>query len=148
MRNVSSYSFHLCRGSLGEGEVNCEWKGARGAMGSGEGREHCFSSLFFHPGVPCALFLSLASELPDYTVKESQKRPMWEKEFLLLVMFQTVEVAAGGALLEEIKPTDMFPGYRLECYPNRDSTAYGELYDITTASTILRGTLRYEVRCT
>ena len=63
-------------------------------------------------------------------------------------MFQTVEVAAGGALLEEIKPTDMFPGYRLECYPNRDSTVYAELYDITTASTILRGTLRYEVQCT
>ena len=63
-------------------------------------------------------------------------------------MFQTVDVAAGGALLEEIKPTDMFPGYRLECYPNRDSTVYGDLYDITTASTILRGTLRYEVWCT
>lgn len=57
---------------------------------------------------------------------------------------KTVEVAAGGALLEEIKPTDMFPGYRLECYPNRDSLVYGDLYNITTANTILRGTLRYE----
>ncbi|XP_027057225.1 alpha-aminoadipic semialdehyde synthase, mitochondrial-like isoform X1 [Pocillopora damicornis] len=55
-----------------------------------------------------------------------------------------VEVQAGGALIEEIKPTDIFPGYRLECYPNRDSTKYGKLYDITTANTILRGTLRYE----
>ncbi|KAJ7377653.1 hypothetical protein OS493_027731 [Desmophyllum pertusum] len=57
---------------------------------------------------------------------------------------KTVEVAAGGALLEEIKSTDMFPGYRLECYPNRDSTEYGKLYNITTANTLLRGTLRYE----
>ncbi|XP_022801173.1 alpha-aminoadipic semialdehyde synthase, mitochondrial-like [Stylophora pistillata] len=57
---------------------------------------------------------------------------------------KSVEVPAGGALLEEIKPTDIFPGYRLECYPNRDSTKYGKLYDIATANTILRGTLRYE----
>ena len=49
--------------------------------------------------------------------------------------------------MNEIKPTNMFPGYRLECYPNRDSLAYGDLYDIRTANTILRGTLRYEV-CT
>jgi len=63
-------------------------------------------------------------------------------------LFQTVEVAAGGALLEEIKPSDMFPGYRLECYPNRDSTMYGGLYNITTANTLIRGTLRFEVRCT
>jgi len=83
---------------------------------------------------------SPASELPAFKLRA--------REFLYCFMFQTVEVAAGGALLEEIKPTDMFPGYRLECYPNRDSTAYGELYDITTASTILRGTLRYEVPCT
>ena len=39
----------------------------------------------------------------------------------------------------------MFPGYRLECHPNRDSIIYGELYGIATAKTILRGTLRYEV---
>ncbi|KAM7438042.1 hypothetical protein ABFA07_012446 [Porites harrisoni] len=57
---------------------------------------------------------------------------------------KTVDVAAGGSLLNEIKPTNMFPGYRLECYPNRDSLAYGDLYDIRTANTILRGTLRYE----
>ncbi|KAK2571068.1 Alpha-aminoadipic semialdehyde synthase [Acropora cervicornis] len=57
---------------------------------------------------------------------------------------KTVEIAAGGALLEEIKPTGIFPGYRLECYPNRDSVVYGGLYNISTASTILRGTLRFE----
>lgn len=48
-------------------------------------------------------------------------------------------------MLEEIKPTGIFPGYRLECYPNRDSVVYGGLYNISTASTILRGTLRFEV---
>ena len=66
--------------------------------------------------------------------------------FVVLFVFKCVEVQAGGALIEEIKPTDIFPGYRLECYPNRDSTKYGKLYDITTANTILRGTLRYEVQ--
>ena len=29
-------------------------------------------------------------------------------------------------------------------YPNRDSTIYGELYGISEASTIVRGTLRYK----
>ena len=62
--------------------------------------------------------------------------------------FQIVEVAPGGALLQEIKPTGIFPGYRLECYPNRDSTVYGKLYDIESANTIVRGSLRYEVGLT
>ncbi|KAJ7369320.1 hypothetical protein OS493_039806, partial [Desmophyllum pertusum] len=47
-----------------------------------------------------------------------------------------------GLLLEESKFNRPFPGSRLECYPNRDSTEYGKLYNITTANTLLqRGTL-------
>jgi hypothetical protein len=44
-----------------------------------------------------------------------------------------------------MKPTDQFPGFRLESYPNRDSTVYKERYNIPTADTVVRGTLRYEV---
>lgn len=38
-----------------------------------------------------------------------------------------------------------FPAFALECLPNRDSLVYGDLYGIgSEASTIFRGTLRYE----
>ncbi|KAL7096184.1 hypothetical protein ACP275_10G067200 [Erythranthe tilingii] len=38
-----------------------------------------------------------------------------------------------------------FPAFALECLPNRDSLIYGDLYGIKSeASTIFRGTLRYE----
>ncbi|GMH03560.1 hypothetical protein Nepgr_005399 [Nepenthes gracilis] len=38
-----------------------------------------------------------------------------------------------------------FPAFALECLPNRDSLVYGNLYGIEAeASTIFRGTLRYE----
>ncbi|XP_022888117.1 alpha-aminoadipic semialdehyde synthase [Olea europaea var. sylvestris] len=38
-----------------------------------------------------------------------------------------------------------FPAFALECLPNRDSLIYGDLYGIENeASTIFRGTLRYE----
>ncbi|KAL1219562.1 Alpha-aminoadipic semialdehyde synthase [Cardamine amara subsp. amara] len=38
-----------------------------------------------------------------------------------------------------------FPAFALECLPNRNSLVYGELYGIESeASTIFRGTLRYE----
>ena len=37
------------------------------------------------------------------------------------------------------------PAFALECLPNRNSLVYGELYRIANeASTIFRGTLRYE----
>ncbi|XP_073219800.1 alpha-aminoadipic semialdehyde synthase isoform X2 [Cicer arietinum] len=38
-----------------------------------------------------------------------------------------------------------FPAFALECLPNRNSLLYGDLYGIgTEASTVFRGTLRYE----
>ena len=40
---------------------------------------------------------------------------------------------------------DFLPGFNLEGFPNRDSTHYAESYDIKSASTVLRGTLRYKV---
>ncbi|KAL0346824.1 UNVERIFIED_CONTAM: Alpha-aminoadipic semialdehyde synthase [Sesamum calycinum] len=42
-------------------------------------------------------------------------------------------------------PIPDFPAFALECLPNRNSLVYGELYGIEhEASTIFRGTLRYE----
>ncbi len=55
-----------------------------------------------------------------------------------------VNVDPNGGLLDCVRPMDFLPGFSLEGYPNRDSTAYGELYGINEANTILRGTLRYK----
>ncbi len=38
-----------------------------------------------------------------------------------------------------------FPAYKLEGFPNRDSTRYADLFNIKDAHTILRGTMRYQV---
>lgn len=55
-----------------------------------------------------------------------------------------MSIDANGGLLDAVAPIDFLPGFNLEGYPNRDSTIYGELYGINSASTILRGTLRYK----
>ena len=46
VHNVSSFNFHLRRGSLGEGEVICEWKGAWGTLWRGKGQK---PPLFYCP---------------------------------------------------------------------------------------------------
>lgn len=55
-----------------------------------------------------------------------------------------MEVAPGGSLLDTTEDFSFLPGLALEGFPNRDSTVYGNLYGITEAQTILRGTLRYK----
>jgi len=54
---------------------------------------------------------------------------------------------AGDSLYESavrLRIPDL-PAFALECLPNRNSLVYGELYGIGhEASTIFRGTLRYE----
>ncbi|KAJ8920057.1 hypothetical protein NQ315_011711 [Exocentrus adspersus] len=56
---------------------------------------------------------------------------------------QIVEIKAGGELMTATKQLDFLPGFNLEGFPNRDSTQYAKYYGIEDASTILRGTLRY-----
>ncbi|XP_060529321.1 alpha-aminoadipic semialdehyde synthase, mitochondrial [Cylas formicarius] len=56
---------------------------------------------------------------------------------------QIVEISEGGELMRATKQLDFLPGFNLEGYPNRDSTSYTNLYGITEANTVLRGTLRY-----
>lgn len=56
---------------------------------------------------------------------------------------QLVEIAPG-TLLENVKDLDLFPGFNLEGYPNRDSTAYIEKYGLHDIKTMLRGTMRYK----
>lgn len=57
---------------------------------------------------------------------------------------QVETVPAGGSLMESAAEMDFFPGFKLEGYPNRDSTKYAEPYGIQSAHTLLRGTLRFK----
>jgi len=57
---------------------------------------------------------------------------------------QDVNIKSGGGLLEAVESFDFVPGLNLEGFPNRDSTIYREVYGISDAHTILRGTLRYK----
>ena len=54
-----------------------------------------------------------------------------------------VDVAGGGALLENTVPLDFLPGFNFEGFPNRDSTQYIDYYNIPEARTVLRGTIRF-----
>eukprot|EP01100_Stratorugosa_tubuloviscum_P006263 TRINITY_DN2710_c1_g1_i1.p1 TRINITY_DN2710_c1_g1~~TRINITY_DN2710_c1_g1_i1.p1 ORF type:complete len:943 (+),score=426.34 TRINITY_DN2710_c1_g1_i1:112-2940(+) len=53
-----------------------------------------------------------------------------------------IEVASGS-LFDVVKPVEVYKGFNLEGYPNRDSLTYSELYGIPDVKTMLRGTLRY-----
>ena len=56
-----------------------------------------------------------------------------------------MEVPGNGGLMDATEQLDFLPGFNLEGFPNRDSTQYAESYDIKSASTVLRGTIRYKV---
>lgn len=56
---------------------------------------------------------------------------------------ETIAISEGGALMSATKTLNFLPGFNLEGFPNRDSTAYAKYYGIEDASTVLRGTLRY-----
>ncbi|PNJ00874.1 AASS isoform 3 [Pan troglodytes] len=57
---------------------------------------------------------------------------------------KVVNIAGGISFLDAVTSMDFFPGLNLEGYPNRDSTKYAEIYGISSAHTLLRGTLRYK----
>jgi alpha-aminoadipic semialdehyde synthase len=57
---------------------------------------------------------------------------------------QIVEISAGGELMNTTRSLDFLPGFNLEGFPNRDSTAYAKYYGIEDALTVLRGTIRYD----
>lgn len=58
--------------------------------------------------------------------------------------FQTVEVPAGGSILNNCQDLFFLPGFALEGFPNRDSIRYAQLYGIAAeAHTVFRGTLRF-----
>lgn len=46
--------------------------------------------------------------------------------------------------MKHAKPYYITPAYAFVAYPNRDSTAFRDFYNIPEAETVIRGTLRYQ----
>jgi hypothetical protein len=66
---------------------------------------------------------------------------------LLLILCKIWCKRAGDQLYDSASRLRIpnLPAFALECLPNRNSLLYGDLYGIENeASTIFRGTLRYE----
>jgi alpha-aminoadipic semialdehyde synthase len=60
---------------------------------------------------------------------------------------KVINIPGDGAVVDYLYPIDFMPGFNLIGYPNRDSTQYAKIYGIEGESkTVLRGTLRYQVR--
>ncbi|XP_022297624.2 alpha-aminoadipic semialdehyde synthase, mitochondrial-like isoform X2 [Crassostrea virginica] len=55
-----------------------------------------------------------------------------------------MEIPGNGGLLEAVQDLNFMPGFNIEGFPNRDSTLYMDEYNIQSAKTILRGTIRYK----
>lgn len=99
-------------------------------------------------------FLSYCGGLP---APEDSDNPLgykfsWSSRGVLLALRNSakyykdgkIEEVTSEDLMASAKPYFIYPGYAFVCYPNRDSTAYKELYNIPEAETVIRGTLRYQ----
>ena len=113
----------------------------------------CFDEIHSHGG-KVESFVSYCGGLPAPEASDNALRYKfsWSPRGVLLNTLssatflkdgEVVQVPEGGALLNYMENKDFLPGFNLEGYPNRDSLMYRELYGITEAKTILRGTLRF-----
>jgi len=97
-------------------------------------------------------FVSVCGGLP---APEANNNPFgykfsWSPKGVLLAGNNPAQYIDGGAL-KEISASDLFhstspmeiDGLELEAYPNRDSTAYEEIYGLEGIGLLMRGTLRY-----
>ena len=99
-------------------------------------------------------FLSYCGGLP---APEASDNPLgykfsWSPRGFLLASRNTarfwkdgkIEEIPAKDLMSSLRPYFIYPGFAFYAYPNRDSTPYKERYNIEEASTIVRGTLRYQ----
>lgn len=112
----------------------------------------CFDQVVSNGG-KITSFVSYCGGLP---VPENADNPLrykfsWNPKGVILNTISTAkwiennaikEIPAGGALMDHVSDIDFLHGYNLEGYPNRDSTIYKDIYGISSAKTVLRGTLR------
>lgn len=99
-------------------------------------------------------FLSYCGGLP---APEASNNPLgykfsWSSRGVLLALRNSAQYWKDGEivnvasedLMATAKPYFIYPGFAFVAYPNRDSTAYKELYNIPEAETVIRGTLRFQ----
>ncbi|XP_076246525.1 lysine ketoglutarate reductase/saccharopine dehydrogenase [Calliopsis andreniformis] len=93
---------------------------------------------------------------PEYSCNPLRYKFNWSPRGVLLNTLapakyysekEVVEIPAGGSLMSKVQNLDFLPGFALEGFPNRDSTIYKDLYGLNTASTVLRGTIRFKGFC-
>lgn len=78
----------------------------------------------------------------------------WEPKGAILVLLNQADFLRGGqgvtvvpdALMDWAKPVRIC-GQDYECYPNRNSLLYRDIYNIPEVQTLVRGTLRYPGFC-
>nr|XP_020822023.1 alpha-aminoadipic semialdehyde synthase, mitochondrial isoform X2 [Phascolarctos cinereus] len=89
---------------------------------------------------------------PEHSDNPLRYKFSWSPVGVLMNILQPAKYLLNGEVIETGGPSfldyvtamDYFPGLNLEGYPNRDSIKYAETYDIQSAHTLLRGTLRYK----
>lgn len=99
-------------------------------------------------------FLSYCGGLP---APENSNNPLgykfsWSSRGVLLALRNSASYWQSGKvvdvksedLMATAQPYFIYPGFAFVAYPNRDSTAYKELYHIPEAETVIRGTLRFQ----
>lgn len=99
-------------------------------------------------------FLSYCGGLP---APEASNNPLgykfsWSSRGVLLALRNPAQYWKDGEialvksedLMATAKPYFIYPGFAFVAYPNRDSTAYKEIYNIPEAETVIRGTLRFQ----
>ena len=112
----------------------------------------CFDQVVSNGG-KITSFVSYCGGIP---VPENADNPLrykfsWNPKGVILTTVGTAkwienneikEVPAGGALMDNTTKINFLQGYNLEGFPNRDSTIYKDVYGISSAKTVIRGTLR------
>lgn len=99
-------------------------------------------------------FLSYCGGLP---APENSDNPLgykfsWSSRGVLLALRNSAQYWKDGEvvdvksedLMATAQPYFIYPGFAFVAYPNRDSTAYKQLYNIPEAETVIRGTLRFQ----
>ena len=91
---------------------------------------------------------------PDNNDNPLSYKFSWEPRGAIMVLrndaiyqFNNQEIHVTGEKLMQWSQPITVEGHALECYPNRNSTNYKDIYGIDGVKDILRGTLRYEGFC-
>nr|XP_006821861.1 PREDICTED: alpha-aminoadipic semialdehyde synthase, mitochondrial-like [Saccoglossus kowalevskii] len=128
-------------------------------LGVDPGIDHMLAMKCFHEAVAnggsITSFISYCGGIPapEHSDNPLRYKFSWSPRGVLLntlsdakylINGEEVYIPRGGALLDSAKDMEFLPGFNLEGFPNRDSTIYKEAYNIPSATTILRGTLRYK----